>query len=83
LAALGLGAAITGVFILVFLLATLTAVLAIFVATWLALLIMTLILAVLTAVLGLLALRLIKKATPPLPEHAIREAKLTREALRP
>ena len=32
--------------------------------------------------LGLLALRAIKKGTPPVPEQAIREAKLTSNALK-
>jgi hypothetical protein len=33
-------------------------------------------------VLGLLALGKIRKGTPPVPEEAIREAKLTSEALK-
>ena len=43
---------------------------------------MTLFLFVLAGLLGLLALRAIKKGTPPVPEQAIREAKLTTEALK-
>jgi hypothetical protein len=33
-------------------------------------------------VLGLIAVRMIKRATPPVPEQAIQEAKLTSEALK-
>ena len=36
----------------------------------------------LAAVLGLLARALIRRGTPPVPEQAIREAKLTSEALK-
>jgi hypothetical protein len=62
--------------------ATIAAALATFLATWLSLLIVTLFLFVLVAVLGLLGLRSIKKGTPPVPEQAIREAKLTTTAIR-
>jgi hypothetical protein len=79
---LGVGAAVFGVFMLGFLFATLAAALATFLATWLALLIVTLFLGGLAGLLGLLAVRLIKKATPPVPEQAIREAKLTTSALK-
>ena len=82
-AALALGAVLSGLFMVTFLFATLTAVLAIFVDTWLALLIMTFVFAMLTGVLGLFARRLFRRATPPLPEQAIHEAKLTRDAVRP
>jgi hypothetical protein len=37
---------------------------------------------VIAGILGLLARSQIKRATPPLPEQAIREAKLTSEALK-
>jgi len=79
---LGLGAAIAAVFALGFAFATIAAALATFLSTWLALLIVTLGLFALTAVLGLLALGKLKKGTPPVPEQAIREAKLTSEALK-
>ena len=79
---LGVGAAIVAVFALGFLFATVAAALATFLSTWLALLIVTLGLLVLTAILGLLAITKIKKGTPPVPEQAIREAKLTTEALK-
>jgi multisubunit Na+/H+ antiporter MnhC subunit len=46
------------------------------------LLIVTLGLFGLAGVLGVLALGKIKRGTPPVPEQAIREAKLTTEALK-
>ena len=78
----GIGAAFLGLYALGFGLATIAAALATFLATWLALLIVFGGLLLLTLVLGLLALRKIKKGTPPVPEQAIREAKLTTAALR-
>lgn len=88
LASLGVGiglmvaAAVLGVFAVGFLLATIAAGLATFLDTWLALLIVTLFLLVLVAVLGLLGRRSIKKGTPPVPQQAIHEAKLTKTAIR-
>jgi predicted PurR-regulated permease PerM len=79
---LAVGAAVVAVFALAFLLATLAAALATFLSTWLALLIVTLGLFALTAVLGLLGVAKIKKGTPPVPEQAIHEAKLTTSALK-
>jgi hypothetical protein len=79
---LGIGAAIVAVFGLGFAFATIAAALATFLSTWLALLIVTLGLFALAGVLGLLALGRIRKGTPPVPEEAIREAKLTSEALK-
>ncbi len=79
---LAIGAAVFAVFALGFLFATIAAALATFLATWLALLIVTLSLFALTAVLGLLGVAKIKKGTPPVPEQAIREVKLTTEALK-
>jgi hypothetical protein len=79
---LGLGAAVLGVFAAAFAFATIAAVLATFLDTWLALLIVTAFLAVLAGLLGLLAVGAIKKGTPPLPEQAIREAKLTTSAIK-
>ena len=80
--ALGLGALIFALFMVAFLLATIAAAFATFLATWLALLVVTGILLLLVATLGALAVRKFKKATPPLPEEAIHEAKLTQEALK-
>lgn len=79
---LALGAAVFGVFMLGFLFATIAAALATFLSTWLALLIVTLFLGVLAGVLAVMGLGRIKKGTPPVPEQAIREAKLTQEAIK-
>ena len=79
---MGVGAAVFGLFGLAFVFATIAAALATFLATWLALLIVTLVLFALAGVLGVLALGKIKKGTPPVPEQAIREAKLTTQALK-
>ena len=79
---LAFGAAVLAVLAVGFLFATIAAALATFLATWLALLIVTLFLFVLVAVLGLLGIRSIKKGTPPVPQQAIREAKLTTTAIR-
>jgi uncharacterized membrane protein YqjE len=79
---LAVAAVIFGVFALGFLFATVAAALTTFLSTWLALLIVTLGLFVLTAVLGLVGVAKIKKGTPPVPEQAIHEAKLTTNALK-
>ena len=79
---LAAAAAVFAVFGLGFLFATIAAALATFLSTWLALLIVTLGLLGVTAVLGLVAVAKIKKGTPPVPEQAIREAKLTTDALK-
>ena len=79
---LGLGAAVVGLFALGFLFATIAAALATFLPTWLALLIVTLLLFVVAGLLGFLALGSIKRGTPPVPQQAIQEAKLTTEALK-
>jgi hypothetical protein len=79
---LGLGAAIFAVFMLAFLLAAAAAALATVVSTWLALLLVAAGLLLLTGLLGVLALGRIKRGTPPVPEQAIREAKLTQTALK-
>ena len=77
-----LGAAIMLLFVVGFAFATIAAALATAVSTWLALLITTGILFVFTLALGALGVAKIKKGSPPVPEHAIREAKLTTEALK-
>jgi uncharacterized membrane protein YqjE len=79
---LGVGAALFAVFALGFLFATIAAALATFLATWLALLIVGVFLLLVAAVLGFLALRSIKKGTPPVPKQAIEEAKATTSAIR-
>jgi protein-S-isoprenylcysteine O-methyltransferase Ste14 len=79
---LAIGAAVFLVFALGFAFATVAAALATGMSTWLALLVTTGILLALVAALGVLAVVKIKKGTPPVPEQAIREAKLTTEALK-
>ena len=79
---LGIGAALVAVFAVGFLFATVAVALAIVLDAWLALLLVTLGLFAVVGILGLLAVRRIKRGTPPVPEQAIREAKLTTEALR-
>jgi hypothetical protein len=79
---LAIGAAIFALFAFGFAFATIAAALATFLPTWLALLIVTLVLFGLTALLGGIGVAKIRKGTPPVPEQAIREAKLTTEALR-
>jgi uncharacterized membrane protein YqjE len=76
------GAAVLLLYMVGFALATLAAGLATTVATWLALLIVTGLLLLVAAVLALVGRNMINKGTPPLPEQAIREAKLTTEALK-
>jgi hypothetical protein len=62
--------------------ATLAAALATFLDVWLALLIVTLLLGVLGVLLGLVARVAIQRGTPPVPEQAVEEAKLTTAALK-
>lgn len=88
MAALGAGAGLAifaGVilfFAVAFGLATAAAALAIVLDTWLALLIMFVVLLLLALVLALVAVRMVKKGTPPVPEQAIEELRLTRQTLR-
>jgi Putative Actinobacterial Holin-X, holin superfamily III len=79
---LSLGAAVFGLFALGFALATAAAALATVVSTWLALLIVTASLGVLAGVLALLGISRLRKGSPPVPEQAIREAKLTTAAIK-
>jgi hypothetical protein len=78
----GIAAALFALFTLGFALATVAAAFATFLQWWLALLIVTVALLLLSGVLGLLALRAIKKGSPPIPEQAIQEAKLTTAAIK-
>jgi len=80
--ALAVGAAVFAFYGLGFLFATIAAGLATAMSTWLAILIVTCGLFLVGAVLGLLAVNRIQKGTPPIPEQAILEAKLTTEALK-
>src|ERR671931_536040 len=79
---LGLGAAVLALFAVAFLLAAAAAGLATAISTWLALLLVGLGLFLVTGLLRVLALRNIKKGTPPVPEQAIREAQLTQTELK-
>ena len=79
---LGIGAALLALYALGFLLATAAVALAIVLDAWLALLIVSVVLLALATLLGLLARAQLRRATPPVPEQAIREAKLTSEALK-
>jgi uncharacterized membrane protein YqjE len=79
---MAVGAAVFGLIGLFFVFLTIAAALDTFLDTWLALLITTVLLFVIAGVLGLIGYGRIKKGTPPVPEQAIREAKLTQEALR-
>ena len=80
--AFGLVAALFLLFMLGFAFATGAAALATTMSTWLALLIVTGALLVLAGLLGALAVGRIKRGTPPVPQQAIYEAKLTTEALK-
>jgi hypothetical protein len=76
------GAGIFVLFMLGFAFATVAAAFATFLSTWLALLIVTGILLAIASVLGFLGISSLAKGTPPVPEQAIEEAKLTTEALK-
>lgn len=76
------GAGIFLLFMLGFAFATVAAAFATFLSTWLALLIVTGILLLLAGLLGALGITAVSKGSPPVPEQAIQEAKLTSEALK-
>ena len=80
---LGVGAALLALYGVGFLLATAAAALATFLATWLALLIVALVLLAVTGILAAAARSQLRRATPPLPEQAIAEARRTTEAIKP
>jgi hypothetical protein len=79
---LGAGAALFALFALISAIAAAGAALSLVLPTWLAMLVLAGGLLLLAGLLGLLALGSIRRATPPLPEQAIREAKLTTAALK-
>jgi hypothetical protein len=62
--------------------ATIAAALATFLPLWLSLLIVTGFLFLLTAVLAFVGIKKVQRGTPPVPEQAIDEAKLTTQALK-
>ena len=80
--ALLVGAAVLGLFGLGFALATVAAAFATFLPTWLALLVVAGGVLVLTGLLAVVGLAALKRGTPPVPEQAIQEARLTSEALK-
>jgi Putative Actinobacterial Holin-X, holin superfamily III len=79
---LGLGAALFALLAIGFAFATVAAVFATLLSTWLALLVVTGILLGLSGLLGAVAIGRLRKGTPPVPQEAIREAKLTGEAIK-
>lgn len=76
------GAAVLGWFALMFLFATVAAAFDTFLPLWLALFVTTAILLVIAGILVLIGRWSLRKATPPVPEQAITEARLTTEALK-
>ena len=76
------GAGIFALFMLGFLFATIAAGIATALPMWAALLIVTGILLLLAGILGGVGVMLLQKGTPPVPQQAIEEAKLTTEALK-
>ena len=76
------GAALFAFFAIGFGLATVAAGLATTLSTWLALLIVTGGLLLFVALLAAIGVAQVRKGTPPVPEQAIEEAKLTQEALK-
>jgi hypothetical protein len=76
------GAGIFILFALGFALAAAAAALALVVPTWAALLIVFGGLALFSLLLALIGLKLIRKGSPPVPEQALTEARLTTEALK-
>ena len=80
--ALLVGAVVLGLFGLGFALATVVAAFATFLSTWLALLVVAGGVLVLAGLLAGVARAALRKGTPPVPEQAIEEAKLTSEALK-
>jgi len=88
LGALGFGIGLLGgafvvlVYALGFTFATITAGLATFLPVWLSLLIVTAFLFVVTGILALVGIKKVQRGSPPVPEQAIDEAKLTTQALK-
>jgi hypothetical protein len=76
------GAALFGLFLLMFLLAAGAAALTLVLPVWAALLVSAGAMLLIAAILGLAGATAVAKGSPPVPEQAIEEAKLTTEALR-
>ena len=79
---MAIGGGVLALFGFGFGLATITEALSIVLDRWLALLIVTVGLFALAGLLAMLGLAAIKRGSPPVPELAIEEAKLTTEALK-
>jgi hypothetical protein len=76
------GAFVVLVYALGFTFATITAGLATFLPVWLSLLIVSAFLFVVTGILALIGIKKVQRGSPPVPEQAIDEAKLTTQALK-
>jgi Putative Actinobacterial Holin-X, holin superfamily III len=81
-AGFGAGAVFVLLYALGFAFATIAAALATFLPTWLSLLLVTVFLLLVAGVLGALAMKSLRRGTPPVPKQAIQEAKMTTEALK-
>jgi uncharacterized membrane protein YqjE len=81
-AVFGAGALFFVLYAIGFLFATIAAALATFLPTWLALLVVTIVLLLGAGILGFLAVKSLKRGTPPVPKQAIEEARLTTAALK-
>jgi uncharacterized membrane protein YqjE len=81
-AVFGAGALFFVLYAIGFLFATIAAALATFLPTWLALLFVTIALLLGAGLLGFLAVKSLKRGTPPVPKQAIEEAKMTTAALK-
>ncbi len=79
---LAIGAAVFGLLALVFACLAVAAAFATFLSWWAGFLITMGILGGLAAMLALLAVGRLRKGSPPVPQEAIREAKLTTEAIK-
>jgi uncharacterized membrane protein YqjE len=79
---LAVGAAIFGLLGVVLLVATVAAALALVLPVWAAVIIVGGAALLLAAILGGLAVRALRRGTPPVPQQAIHEARVTSEALK-
>jgi hypothetical protein len=81
-AGLAIAGAVFAVYGLGFLFATVSAAFDTFLPEWLGHLLTALLLFALAGLLVLVGVRMLRRGTPPVPEQAIREAKLTTEAIK-
>jgi hypothetical protein len=80
-AALLVGAAAFGLFMVAFVLATVAAALATALPVWLALLIVTVVCGGIAGALAAVGVRALRRGAPPVPRQAIEDAKLTAQAV--